>query len=79
MIFVACLWSTFLSWLEVDIVMICLAQDVSQVTFWESLFLVFAVAFTLQEYTAFKEYGWTSQYTSHRHILDSDEPRSLHC
>jgi hypothetical protein len=28
---------------------------------WEAVFLVFATAFTLQEYTASKEYGWLSE------------------
>lgn len=41
-VFLACIWT----------------QDVSHVTLWESVFLVFAIAFTLQEYTASKEYGW---------------------
>ncbi|KAG1747063.1 uncharacterized protein EDB91DRAFT_1116028 [Suillus paluster] len=45
MIFLACLWT----------------QDVSHVTLWESVFLGFAVSFTLQEYTASKEYGWTTK------------------
>ncbi|KAG1773581.1 hypothetical protein EDD22DRAFT_858515 [Suillus occidentalis] len=55
-VFLACIWT----------------QDVSHVTLWESVFLVFAIAFTLQEYTASKEYGWASQYMFSCHILISD-------
>ncbi|KAJ8586944.1 hypothetical protein M405DRAFT_822499 [Rhizopogon salebrosus TDB-379] len=55
MIFVACLWT----------------QDVSRVTFWESLFLIFAVAFTLQEYTASKEYGWTIYLANIWNVFDT--------
>ncbi|KAF8837769.1 hypothetical protein BDN67DRAFT_1071196 [Paxillus ammoniavirescens] len=40
--FVVCLWT----------------QDITHITMWEAVFLVFATAFTLQEYTASKEYGW---------------------
>ncbi|KAF9223526.1 hypothetical protein BS17DRAFT_802561 [Gyrodon lividus] len=40
--FVVCLWT----------------QDTSHISTWEAVFLVFATAFTLQEYTASKEYGW---------------------
>ncbi|KAG1718614.1 hypothetical protein EDD22DRAFT_941773 [Suillus occidentalis] len=55
-VFLACIWT----------------QDVSHVTLWESVFLVFAIAFTLQEYTASKEYGWASQYMFSCHILIPD-------
>ncbi|KAG8213231.1 hypothetical protein J3R82DRAFT_11697 [Butyriboletus roseoflavus] len=33
-------------------------QHTESVSTWESVFLVFATAFTLQEYTASREYGW---------------------
>lgn len=34
------------------------SEDTAYVSLWEGVFLVFAVAFTLQEYTASREYGW---------------------
>ncbi|KAF8556200.1 hypothetical protein OG21DRAFT_1437510 [Imleria badia] len=38
---------------------LCLrTQQTESVSTWESVFLVFATAFTLQEYTASREYGW---------------------
>ncbi|KIJ66723.1 hypothetical protein HYDPIDRAFT_85148 [Hydnomerulius pinastri MD-312] len=43
--FVICLWT----------------QDTTYISTWESVFLVFATAFTLQEYTATKEHGWLKQ------------------
>ncbi|KAG0708233.1 hypothetical protein DFH29DRAFT_893785 [Suillus ampliporus] len=55
MVFLACLWS----------------QDVSHVTLWESVFLGFAVAFTLQEYTASKEYGWTVYIANIWNVFDT--------
>ncbi|GLB40556.1 putative receptor-activated Ca2 -permeable cation channel [Lyophyllum shimeji] len=38
---------------------LCLStQDKSAVTFWEVVFIIFAAAFTLEEYTAATEHGW---------------------
>ncbi|KAN0093050.1 hypothetical protein V8E55_003834 [Tylopilus felleus] len=38
---------------------LCLyTQQIESVSTWELVFLVFATAFTLQEYTASREYGW---------------------
>ncbi|KAI6025764.1 hypothetical protein F5J12DRAFT_810259 [Pisolithus orientalis] len=34
------------------------SEDTAYISLWEGVFLVFAVAFTLQEYTASREYGW---------------------
>ena len=38
------------------------AQDKTKVTFWEVIFIVFASAFTLEEYTASTGHGWISQF-----------------
>ncbi|KAG2362718.1 hypothetical protein BDR07DRAFT_1450997 [Suillus spraguei] len=54
-VFLACIWT----------------QDVSHVTLWESVFLVFATAFTLQEYTASKEYGWASSLLQIWNVFDT--------
>ncbi|KAG2157982.1 uncharacterized protein EDB93DRAFT_1122521 [Suillus bovinus] len=54
-VFFACIWT----------------QDVSHVTLWESVFLVFAIAFTLQEYTASKEYGWTIYIANIWNVFDT--------
>jgi len=35
-------------------------EDGTQVTSWEAAFIVFAVAFTLAEYTSSTEHGWIS-------------------
>lgn len=77
-IFIACLWSRCSGLALSQFCNDFSAKDVHHVTFWESLFLVFAVAFTLQEFAASKEYGWTGQYVSSCHILGSDIPCSLH-
>jgi hypothetical protein len=36
-------------------------KDLQTVTVWEYLFILVAVAFTLDEYTASKEHGWISE------------------
>lgn len=54
-VFLACIWT----------------QDVSHVTLWESAFLVFAIAFTLQEYTASKEYGWAVYIANIWNVFDT--------
>lgn len=54
-VFLACIWT----------------QDVSHVTLWESVFLVFAIAFTLQEYTASKEYGWAIYIANIWNVFDT--------
>lgn len=54
-VFLACIWT----------------QDVSHVTLWESVFLVFATAFTLQEYTASKEYGWAIYIANIWNVFDT--------
>ncbi|KAG2035862.1 hypothetical protein BDR03DRAFT_1092852 [Suillus americanus] len=54
-VFLACIWT----------------QDVSHVTLWESVFLVFAIAFTLQEYTASKEYGWAIYIANVWNVFDT--------
>ncbi|KAG1821906.1 uncharacterized protein BJ212DRAFT_1334451 [Suillus subaureus] len=54
-VFLACIWT----------------QDVSCVTLWESVFLVFAIAFTLQEYTASKEYGWAIYISNVWNVFDT--------
>lgn len=38
-----------------------LDQDGNNVTSWEIIFIVFATAFALEEYTASKEHGWISK------------------
>lgn len=42
-------------------VAIFLDQDKSKVTGWEMIFILFAGAFTLEEYTAATEHGWISK------------------
>ena len=37
-----------------------LDEDATQVTSWEAAFIVFAVSFTLAEYTSSTEHGWIS-------------------
>ncbi|KAG2147693.1 hypothetical protein DEU56DRAFT_785454 [Suillus clintonianus] len=54
-VFLACLWT----------------QDVTHVTLWESVFLVFAIAFTLQEYAASNEYGWTIYIANIWNVFDT--------
>ncbi|KAI6024899.1 hypothetical protein BKA83DRAFT_4253865 [Pisolithus microcarpus] len=39
------------------------SEDAAHVSLWEGVFLVFATAFTLQEYTASREYGWLRDFT----------------
>lgn len=34
------------------------SEDTTYISFWEGVFLVFAVAFSLQEYTSTREHGW---------------------
>ena len=37
-------------------------RDLKEVTLWEIIFIFFAAAFTLDEYTVANEYGWISMY-----------------
>ncbi|EGO24559.1 hypothetical protein SERLADRAFT_356145 [Serpula lacrymans var. lacrymans S7.9] len=52
--FIACLYS----------------RELESVTFWEVVFLVFAAAFTLKEYTATKEHGWTIYIANIWNVFD---------
>ncbi|KAJ6577224.1 receptor-activated Ca2+-permeable cation channel [Mycena capillaripes] len=59
----ACLLITFV---------LCLSnQDPTQVTFWEVVFIVFATAFTLQEYTASTEHGWIIYIANMWNVFDT--------
>lgn len=40
-------------------------KDLAKVTPFEVMFIVFATAFALEEYTASKEHGWGSEYYMH--------------
>lgn len=41
----------------------CVAdKDLQHMTPFEILFIIFATAFTLEEYTASKEHGWESEF-----------------
>ncbi|KAH7928247.1 hypothetical protein BV22DRAFT_1126692 [Leucogyrophana mollusca] len=53
--FIACLWT----------------QDLDKISLWEAAFLVFATAFTLQEYTATKEHGWIIYIANIWNVFDS--------
>jgi len=50
-----CSWTIHISHLTMVI-----DEDGTQVTSWEAAFIVFAVAFTLAEYTSSTEHGWIS-------------------
>ncbi|KAJ7931371.1 receptor-activated Ca2+-permeable cation channel [Mycena leptocephala] len=59
----ACLLVTFL---------LCLSnQDPTQLTFWEIVFIVFATAFTLEEYTASTEHGWIIYIANMWNVFDT--------
>ncbi|KAF9234138.1 hypothetical protein BU15DRAFT_53008 [Melanogaster broomeanus] len=56
-------YSTILHFMNITVLLmtfvICLwTQDTIRISTWESVFLVFATAFSLQQYTASKEYSW---------------------
>ncbi|KAG1825078.1 hypothetical protein EV424DRAFT_701665 [Suillus variegatus] len=53
------------------VVFLACIWNVSHVTPWESVFLVFAIAFTLQEYTASKEYGWAIYIANIWNVFDT--------
>lgn len=36
-------------------------RDKTQLTFWETVFIILASAFALEEYTASTEHGWYSK------------------
>ncbi|KAG5636759.1 hypothetical protein H0H81_006949 [Sphagnurus paluster] len=47
---------------------LCLSNhDKMQITGWETLFIIFAAAFTLEEYTAATEHGWISKIEAINH------------
>ncbi|KAJ7903703.1 receptor-activated Ca2+-permeable cation channel [Mycena olivaceomarginata] len=59
----ACLLVTFV---------LCLSnQDPTQVTLWEVIFVIFAVAFTLEEYTAATEHGWIIYIANMWNVFDT--------
>ncbi|KAF7375030.1 hypothetical protein MSAN_00389100 [Mycena sanguinolenta] len=59
----ACLLITFV---------LCLSnQDHAQMTFWEVVFIVFAAAFTLKEYTAATEHGWIIYIANMWNVFDT--------
>lgn len=47
------------------------SEDAAHVSLWEGVFLVFATAFTLQEYTASREYGWLIYMSNVWNIFDT--------
>ena len=48
--------------------MVMPAKDLNTMNTFEKVFIVFAAAFALEEYTASKEHGWTSEFhTCHSH------------
>ncbi|KAI5981944.1 hypothetical protein EDD15DRAFT_2329796 [Pisolithus albus] len=47
------------------------SEDAAHVSLWEGVFLVFAIAFTLQEYTASREYGWLIYMSNVWNIFDT--------
>ncbi|KAH7884627.1 hypothetical protein F5I97DRAFT_2038545 [Phlebopus sp. FC_14] len=53
--FIACLWT----------------QDTTHISLWEGIFLLFAAAFTLQEYTASNEYGWIVYMSNVWNVFDT--------
>ena len=56
-----------------------LDQDKSQITPWEATFIIFAVAFTLSEYTASIEHGWISALFSSNMLAHAQKfPYSLY-
>ncbi|KAI6099821.1 hypothetical protein F5141DRAFT_1219143 [Pisolithus sp. B1] len=48
-----------------------LPEDTAYVSLWEGVFLVFAIAFTLQEYTASREYGWLIYMSNVWNVFDT--------
>ncbi|KAJ7773071.1 receptor-activated Ca2+-permeable cation channel [Mycena metata] len=59
----ACLLLTFV---------LCLSnQDHAKLTFWEVVFIVFAAAFTLEEYTAATEHGWIIYIANMWNVFDT--------
>ncbi|KAJ7274546.1 hypothetical protein B0H12DRAFT_1228255 [Mycena haematopus] len=59
----ACLLVTFV---------LCLSnQDHTQMTFWEVVFIIFAAAFTLEEYTAATEHGWIIYIANMWNVFDT--------
>lgn len=47
------------------------SEDTAYVSLWEGVFLVFAIAFTLQEYTASREYGWLIYMSNVWNVFDT--------
>ncbi|KAF7330430.1 hypothetical protein MVEN_02481800 [Mycena venus] len=59
----ACLLLTFV---------LCLSnKDAAQMTLWEVVFIIFAVAFTLEEYTAATEHGWIIYIANMWNVFDT--------
>ncbi|KAF8207580.1 hypothetical protein K438DRAFT_1815254 [Mycena galopus ATCC 62051] len=59
----ACLLVTFV---------LCLSnQEPTRITFWEVVFIVFAAAFTLEEYTAATEHGWIIYIANMWNVFDT--------
>ncbi|KAJ7127115.1 receptor-activated Ca2+-permeable cation channel [Mycena epipterygia] len=51
---------------------LCLSnQDPEKFTFWEGVFVVFAAAFTLEEYTAAQEHGWIIYIANMWNVFDT--------
>ncbi|KAJ6544785.1 receptor-activated Ca2+-permeable cation channel [Mycena vulgaris] len=51
---------------------LCLSnQDPEKLTFWEVVFIIFAAAFTLEEYTASTEHGWIIYIANMWNVFDS--------
>ncbi|KAH9944849.1 hypothetical protein B0H21DRAFT_441053 [Amylocystis lapponica] len=52
--------------------LLCLSgRDVAKINAFEGLFIVFAVAFTLEEYTASKEHGWSIYFANMWNVFDT--------
>lgn len=45
----------------------------------EVLFIIFAAAFALEEYTASRQHGWVSEYRHHTLSTSVNQASSLHC
>jgi hypothetical protein len=51
---------------------LCLSsKDTTRMSFWEMIFVVFAAAFTLDEYSASIEYGWTVYIANVWNVFDA--------
>jgi hypothetical protein len=80
----ACLLTTFvlaLSSVSPSCSIYCLltfvAPDPEKMTFWEVVFIVFAAAFTLEEYTASTEHGWIIYIANARSFVSFLRPANF--